>query len=180
MHSSHSPVSDVGIPGCHGNPSSANVHAAKVLIGRRQSRLLNDAGKRPRKDRLMSSSPAKIDFSTTQLFNLLGVLGLLILASIVLMARQTAPPPLPAGIPGTASDPADTWVKKPYVPTGQAPIPLTNEYGLEINSRNPAIQASTQIVTECARAAGIHDKIDKKHMLILTTCIDIKTGAYKR
>ena len=83
----------------------------------------------------MSTTPtpsaSSSDGATTIGITLIGLLALALfsaaLGSMPLLGSvSTSPPSLPRGIPGTASDPADTWVKKPYVSTGQAPIPLKN------------------------------------------------------
>ena len=49
---------------------------------------------------------------------------------------------------------------------------------LVINDPDPVTNKINTMVTDCARAAGMTDKITKQQMLIFTTCIDIKRGLY--
>lgn len=107
------------------------------------------------------------------------LLGVLVITVWLTSLRMASPAPIvyqpaPRGIPGTASDPADTWVKKPYVSTGFTP--LKNEYGIEINSRDPVTHTRNMLLTDCAHAAGIHDRIDPQQMLTLMTCVASTPG----
>lgn len=123
----------------------------------------------------MITPPGPSTSSTNTSGHVLAIIGFFALLALVWLSAM--PPSTPATY--QVVRPSATVAGAMVVETHQhSSWSQTNEYGLVTHGPDPIQNTLNQMVTDCARAAGVHDKIDKKQMLIMTTCIDIKRGMY--